>query len=53
MMILRRLDKPYSLPDVGCYATRTTQNLENVLLGPNHAFAARWAGFASGQSRNG
>jgi DNA-binding CsgD family transcriptional regulator len=41
MMILRRLDKPYSLPGVGCYATRTTQNLESVPLGPNHAFAAR------------
>ena len=49
MMILRRFDKPFSLPGVGCYATRTTQNLESLPLGPNHAFAARvfarWAGF--------
>jgi hypothetical protein len=53
MMILRRLDKRYSLPGVGCYATRTTQNLEGVPLGPSHTFAvrviARWAGFASGR----
>jgi len=27
------LDKPYSLPGVGRYATRITQNLEGVLLG--------------------
>jgi len=53
MMILRRFDKPFSLPGVGCYATRTTQNLESLPLGPNHAFAARvfarWAGFDSGR----
>jgi hypothetical protein len=40
-LILRRLDKPYSLAGVGRYAPRTTQNRESVPLGPNHAFAAR------------
>ena len=37
-MILRRLVRPYSLPGVGCYATRS-QNLESVRLGPNRPSA--------------